>query len=35
MGKTTQSADAYRRAIGLSEDPALRQFLTAQMPAMR
>jgi predicted RNA polymerase sigma factor len=34
MGQTTQSADAYRRAIGLSEDPALRAFLTAQMPAM-
>jgi RNA polymerase sigma-70 factor (ECF subfamily) len=35
MGKTAQSADAYRRAIGLSEDQALRQFLTAQMPAMQ
>jgi RNA polymerase sigma-70 factor (ECF subfamily) len=34
MGQMTQSADAYRRAIGLSEDPALRAFLTAQMPAM-
>jgi len=33
MGQTTQSADACVRAIGLSEDPALRQFLTAQMPA--
>jgi len=34
MGQTTQSADAYRRAVGLSEDSALRAFLTAQMPAM-
>ncbi len=34
MGQTTQSADAYRRAIGLSEDSALRAFLTAQIPAM-
>ena len=34
MGQTTQSTDAYRRAIGLSEDPALRAFLTAQMPAV-
>jgi RNA polymerase sigma-70 factor (ECF subfamily) len=34
MGQMTQSADAYHRAIGLSEDPALRAFLTAQMPAM-
>jgi RNA polymerase sigma-70 factor (ECF subfamily) len=34
LGQTTQSADAYRRAIGLSEDSALRAFLTAQMPAM-
>jgi predicted RNA polymerase sigma factor len=34
MGQMTQSADAYRRAIGLSEDAALRAFLTAQMPAM-
>jgi RNA polymerase sigma-70 factor (ECF subfamily) len=32
MGQTTQSADAYRRAVGLSEDSALRAFLTAQMP---
>jgi predicted RNA polymerase sigma factor len=32
MGQTAQSADAYRRAIGLSEDPALRVFLTAQIP---
>jgi RNA polymerase sigma-70 factor (ECF subfamily) len=31
MGQTAQSADAYCRAIGLSEDPALRQFLTARM----
>lgn len=35
MGRTAQSADAYRRAIGLSEDAALRAFLTAQMPALR
>jgi len=34
MGQMTQSADAYRRAFGLSEDPALREFLTARMPAM-
>jgi len=34
MGKTAQSADAYHRAIGLSEDPALRAFLAAQMPAI-
>jgi RNA polymerase sigma-70 factor (ECF subfamily) len=34
MGQTTQSADAYRRAIGLTEDSTLRAFLTAQMLAM-
>ncbi len=34
MGQTAQSADAYRRAVGLSEDSALRAFLTAQMPAV-
>src|SRR5207245_11690548 len=34
MGQTAQAADAYHRAIGLSEDSALRAFLTAQMPAM-
>jgi len=34
MGQTAKSADAYHRAIGLSEDSALRAFLTAQMPAM-
>jgi predicted RNA polymerase sigma factor len=34
MGRKAQSADAYRRATGLSEDPALRQFLKAEMPVM-
>ncbi len=27
LGKTREAADAYDRAIGLAEDPALREFL--------
>jgi RNA polymerase sigma-70 factor (ECF subfamily) len=27
LGKTSEAADAFERAIGLAEDPAVRQFL--------
>lgn len=27
LGKTSEAADAFDRAIGLAEDPAVRQFL--------
>jgi RNA polymerase sigma-70 factor (ECF subfamily) len=27
LGKTREAADAYDRAIGLAEDPAVREFL--------
>jgi len=27
LGKTPEASDAYDRAIGLAEDPAVRQFL--------
>jgi len=27
LGKTQEAADAYDRAIGLAEDPAVREFL--------
>jgi RNA polymerase sigma-70 factor (ECF subfamily) len=27
LGKTTEAADAYDRAIGLAEDPSVREFL--------
>lgn len=32
LGKTTQSQDAYDRAIGLAEDPAIREFLLQKRP---
>jgi len=27
LGKTSEASDAYDRAIGLAEDPAVRKFL--------
>jgi len=27
LGKTSEASDAYDQAIGLAEDPAVRQFL--------
>jgi RNA polymerase sigma-70 factor (ECF subfamily) len=27
LGKTSEAADSFDRAIGLAEDPAVRQFL--------
>jgi RNA polymerase sigma-70 factor (ECF subfamily) len=27
LGKTSEAGDAFERAIGLAEDPAVRQFL--------
>jgi RNA polymerase sigma-70 factor, ECF subfamily len=27
LGKTSDAADAFDRAVGLTEDPAVRQFL--------
>jgi predicted RNA polymerase sigma factor len=33
LGKTSPARDAYQRAIGLSEDPAVREFLAARVTA--
>lgn len=33
LGRTSEARAAYARAIGLSEDPAVRQFLTGETPA--
>ena len=33
LGRTAEARDAYRRAIGLSEDRAVREFLAAQAPS--
>jgi len=27
LGKTSEASDAYNRAIGLAEDPAVKEFL--------
>ena len=32
LRRTGEARDAYARAIGLSEDPAVREFLSAQTP---
>ena len=32
LGRTDEARDAYARAIGLSEDPAVREFLSGQTP---
>jgi len=32
LGRTEEAKNALTRAIGLTEDPALREFLTGQMP---
>jgi RNA polymerase sigma-70 factor (ECF subfamily) len=32
-GRTGEAREAYARAIGLSEDPAVREFLAGQSPA--
>ena len=32
LGKTVEASDAYDRAIGLAEDPAVREFLLQKRP---
>jgi predicted RNA polymerase sigma factor len=32
LGRTGEAREAYARAIGLSEDPAVREFLSSQIP---
>jgi RNA polymerase sigma-70 factor, ECF subfamily len=35
LGRTAQARDAYDRAIGLSEEAAVREFLMARSEEMR